>query len=909
MRPTIHLPAILLALLPALATPQNLPPDQPRGITVDIATARSRDEIHTQVQAAATRAVARLATLSAPSRQARKDQTPFTTPLVVTLTRYGVPLPNWNRLRSRAPEPIVPTFQTTGPRAFPADYRNFLESVFTAARPAMDAAFGTPAAGGPVRILNYDADLPARQAVAGGIYIPNAPGGPEIHFPVYQSPASAGVNYIHTLLLAYQGGNDFLFDAYSEGFVRAATMAVARVPNSIPNVTPDAIEQTLDSLYDISETYTYSNVPGVGAPRFIAPNLLNDPLPPGGSTGGVYLLRHKMAGTAWAKLATEHPAFIARFNSQMYASPGTYLTQADLEALALSSLTFVTGGNPAPTVEGLPFITWLQRQAALDPRLNPGLKIIPEAFPIEPTPGSNDFGVFGIVLNAFRTAPNGDETLLSGTSFPVYFRNDFARFFTTVQDDIISIAGGFGAVAPNFPARSSANIPYRVAIDLPFGGKLNRLYLPAGAVATGTDPAPRNLYGTLVGFDDQANLAVIAEWNGGSANMNVRDGAFSTAANTTFDPAQPVRFRVLQGSTVLLDTRVNKGRGPLAVDLRSDDSFTTVNLLRPDRLTTLGLPIDPFRPNPADLYNLPDNRLLLARWDPFNGRYNLYPNEGEVRQGLGYFVRPGAGPSRSVAGRTSARTPLAVHLLPGWNLVSVPSQTPATSADILVTTTTQAFSTWAAARGALVGDTVFRFVPDPVNPDAGTLAPAGDTLLPSEAYFVRALRAEGAVLLFQNAGRSRATRSRAPEISPAQTPRAETRPNPRVQPQGFFVRIIATTAQGHLSELLLGQNNTASDAPDPQDHPLPTGPGGFQLASLLPSPHYRDIRAATRPVFQINLSGLTPGQTVTLAVQELAGSPAFHADGLPGGRRPLSRSNPLTFRAAATTHAFRLTTR
>ncbi len=99
----------------------------------------------------------------------------------------------------------------------------------------------------------------------------------------------------------------------------------------------------LESAYDVGTYYDWFNQPGLGGPRFIAPNLLDTPLPAGGNTGGVFLLRYQMAGTAWAKLAAEHPAFIAEFNRQYNQSPAAYQTVESLVTLGQSALDVVAG--------------------------------------------------------------------------------------------------------------------------------------------------------------------------------------------------------------------------------------------------------------------------------------------------------------------------------------------------------------------------------------------------------------------------------------------------------------------------------------------------------------------------------------------------------------------------------------
>ncbi|MFM9872164.1 MAG: hypothetical protein ACKVQS_01710 [Fimbriimonadaceae bacterium] len=812
----------------------------------------------------------------------------FSVPTRIILTKNCVPLPTTRVGGGRSSSgDIVLSFDTSGSRAFPSDYKTQLESTYAASKSTMDTVFGPASVGGSVKVLNYDADIPARQAVSGGFYIPNAPGGPEIRFPVYQSATSAGINFVHTLLLAYMETKSYPYDAWNEGLVRAATMRIARVPNTIPNSTAGEIEQTLDSLYDSSAVYPWSNYPGLGAPVFIAANLLSDPLPVGGSTGGIYLLRYKMAGTAWAKVLVEYPGFVAAFNDYYQRAVSSYQSEAGLSGLGQGVINLLAGHSGA-TIEGLSFADWVQRQSILDTSVNPGLNLVPEAFPFVATGATSDFGVFGIVLNAFKTSPNGDETLLSGTSFPIYWRKDFTRFFTTAQDDVISIAGGYGSVVPNFPKDSGNNQIYRTAVDLPYQGKNVRLYLPAGAYSTGANPAPNNVYGTIVGFDDSTvGMAIKLTWPGGFATLPVFNGSFGgSIIDPNFALEQKVTVDLINAanSSLIQTMTVNKGRGDLAIDFRSTGSYPTYSTTVTGRMQGISIPFEPLRPNPAKIFGLNDNQMLLARWNSFTGRYQFYPDDGEIRQGLGYFVRPPVDTPISVRSRTSEKTPLAVSLVPGWNMVSVPMNSTLTTTNVLVTTSTQAISTWAEGADILVGSTFYRYNPDPTNTDLGTLVPA-TTFVPGQSYYVRALSNDGAVLIFGPPASSSLVASHSAllmgqKMANQGTARILGRTT-GITPGAWRSKLEITTTQGHYSVIELGQSALASAGYDQLDQPLPTGPGGFQASLEMGGALFREMKPPLRgDVFTVTLAGLVPGRRYTILNTPLLGSTTVTIFGL-----------------------------
>ena len=873
-------------------------------LRVEVAGSRGLDDVATKVDSAARLYNHNLAVLSERSRLLRRDQSVFSQPVRAWLTSSGSVLPATGKGRGRGPGALTLQFDSSGSRAFPSNYQAFLQSVFAAATPTLDTIFGQAMNAGTVHVLNYDADLPDRAAVSGGVFVPNGTSGMEIHFPVYQNDIAAAINFIHTLLLAYTGTTPYPGDAFTEGFVRAATMAACRTPGVIPNnPTAADIEAVLDGLYDSSAEYDWSNAPGLGGPAFVAPNLVTTPLPVGGSTGGIYLLRFKMAGTAWAKVITQYPTFLAQFNSVYSANPSAYQTPAAVAALGQQVINTLSGGSGA-TVEGKSFADWMLRQWILDTRLSPGLKLVAEAVPVPPSV-SDDFGVFGIVLNAFRVDASGNETLQSGRCYPLYWRPEFTRFFMTAQDDIVQVGAGYGSVVPNFGADLFANAPYRVAVDLPYGGKVARMYLPAGAVATADHPVANNVYGTLTGFPaDSTSYTVVVDWVGGSNNVQVQNLAFGMTINdTNFDKAQSVTvkvFKVVSGSATEVFRRVvSKGFGPLALDLRTDNCDTSFTLPLPAKMGLVGLPFEPYRTNAADVFGMTDLGALIARYNSIFARYDLYPNEGEVRAGLGFFVRPATGGSVTVKGLTSRNTPTSVALQPGWNMITPPDDQSLATTDVQVTQTSTSVVSWSSAAGSLVGTVFFKWVPDNVNPDLGTFVP-GTTFDPGVGYFVRALDADGAVLVFSPKSRGRVASS---ALSVATGTSTITNPVAK-----WSVDLTATSSTGNYSVVTTSCSTVGSVLDNPRyDDKLPPSPGGFQLSVQSGADYYRKLWPVSQRNFTIKLTGLQPGVRYTLRAPKITGAKSLNIQ-LPGGRvYPLNTGGSISFNATTPTMQIQVT--
>jgi hypothetical protein len=848
------------------------------------ASSRSTDSSWTTKTDLAVRNYNRqVARLTERERLARRITVQFSTPLRVVLTRNGAPLPIIKpSSTTRGPEDIVLAFDASGARAFPNSYQQVLADTFTQARPAMNAVFGVPKTPGTVHVKNFDADIQDRYAVAGGYYVPNAPGGPEVRFPIYNSTTAASINFVHVLLLAYQGDTPYFADAFSEGLPRAATMTIARTPGSLPNApAADDIEAVLDSLYDATTFYDWYNQPGVGARKFIPANLLNQNLPPGGSTGGVYLLRYLMAGSVWAKALAEYPGFVAEFNKRYYATPALFDTEAELIGLGQTVINFLSGSATA-SIEGMSFADWYERQAILDTTTSGGSKVVVQPFPITPVSGSSDFGVFGLLIHTWKQLPSGDETLLAGKAYPIFWRPDDVRFFTSTQEDVVDIAGGFGSAAPNFPGDSFSGEVYRTTVDIPFQGQVARAYLPAGGFATGANTTQNNFYGTVTGLPtlpSGQSYRISVQWSSGTnSSIPVENFAFGVRiADTNFVRPQVLTVKVfrLQGAIVteLYSRRVNKGQGSIALDLRANaDQTYTLNLA--NRLNFVGVPLQAYRPYASQMLNTAANQILLASYNPTVGRYDLFPDEGRLMRGMGAFIRPNAAQGAIVKGSAEPNTLMTVHLRPGFNAVTVPFNADVPFANVQVLSATESVSSFTEALGTLIGNTLFTFQPDGSNPDGGTFVPA-TSFKPGQAVFVRALRAEGAVLIFFPAAIPGVTSKQAASvIQPHSMGFGGGSTIGGLVKSAWEMKVTVRGAAGQTSSIFIGQRSDARSGFDPKiDAEMPPLLGGFQAIVQGDRLYYRDMRSVTAgDVFRMRFDGLRAGTSYQINFANVVGS-------------------------------------
>ncbi len=887
---------------------------QTNTIKIELGSSRSADG-----KALADAASRKLATnLSALTKTARQQlarggryhpDIPLSLPSRVILTQNGVPL-STPKIRgfSRDASDITLQFDSTGAGAFSQTYRDFLQAIFDNAKTTMNTVFGPPALGGVVHVLNYDAQIGDRDAVGGGLYLPNNGSGVrEIRFPVYSSQEAAGVNFIHTILLAYQGTTPYGFDAYEEGIVRAATMKIVRTAPAVPTLDQDLVERVLENSYDVAPQYDWFNQRALGGPKFIASNLVNQPLPVGGSLGGLYLLRFQMSGTAWEKLLIEYPTFISQFNAAFYAQPALANDAAGLMGIGQQVLTNLRPGDP--TVEGLGFIEWAKRQCILETHNTAGLKLLVQPIPITSNLSGTDFGVFLFQTAFFQTKANGDELLLNGTSYPIFWDSDFNRLSPSTQDEKMDIAGAYGSVAPNF-TNQNGGVPYRVAVDIPVLDQVQRVYVPAGSISTATSGTESYIYGTVIGAPNVPSTSLIVRIiaNGGTfADIPVNTGAFGVKT-TLIDPLanRPLTVQVIQvgpsNQQILLTRQVNKGVGPIALDLRvnGEDAFNPGTL--PAGVSLIGFPVDPFSSYVPGMLGLSDAATLVARYNSSRAAYDLYPDSEPFKVGLGYFVRVPAATPFNVPGRSTTGVPTSVTLRPGWNLITTPLNETVQTTSILTLRSFNLPVTFAESLGTDLGLDFFAFIRsanDPFSgvPENGTFTPA-TAFAPGQGYLVRCLAPEGLTLLFQPATPG-IRGKKAAVVLPPTTP-ATTHWRLKFQVQG----------ESRTTEAYVMQSTVATRGFDRKlDSGSPPTIGGFQVSSIASENLYRDARPVSgNETYTLKVDGLRIGKTYSVILNpEIGNATRMTLTNVTDRKSiPGKAGTRMTFVAKATTQMFTL---
>jgi hypothetical protein len=267
--------------------------------------------------------------------------------------------------------------------------------------------------------------------------------------------------------------------------------------------------------------------------------------------------------------------------------------------------------------------------------------------------------------------------------------------------------------------------------------------------------------------------------------------------------------------------------------------------------------------------------------------------------GVGFFVRPSVATLYAVNGYAPPRTPISVSLLPGWNMVSVPFNDTLGTSNVSFTVATEAITTYAQSLGTTIGTTVFEFQPDGLNPDEGTMFPA-TTFEPGKAYYVRALRPDGAVMIFT------------PTVFAFAGGSQPTVPATPLRVHGdndWESRVLIENSRSKTTYAVVGQSRSTFRGFDPRiDAELPPTVGGLQVAVVTDRAMFKDVNVlGDTETFNVLAKGLVPGERCVLKWSRLVGrKPVTLYDVETRRTKRLSEDGSFVFHAAGTTHRFEI---
>lgn len=588
--------------------------------------------------------------------------------------------------------------------------RAVLQAYIANAYPKARLIYGPPAFNITVKVIRDDTIT----QLQGGIYDATAN---EIRMPALTGNVPEDT-YIFMLLVlrAFHDDAAFFYDAWEEGFTGAAATAV----QVQPGVAPDFDPKDPGPFYALS-VYEAQNHPELGNSTFY----------PQGNFGGMFVWRVAMARAAWMKCWIEDPNFFANFNAQYYAR---FSTQLQGDVLGLRSVA----ASVLPSVEGLPFQEWYQRQYVLDTSVRSGLKEFTWNIPLE--------SAVILIVEHYLTDELGNETARSGQGRTIYWSFDFSVNLYAEEGNLIDIASGGETPGEGFLIPTFFNIggAQRITVQLDLNGL--RSYYPFPYLVRGFEVGENNLYGGII---NTAAGQIDVEGGDGITALNARRGVWGKPITTV--PLSPLKLKVTftNASSQTISRTVNVGWDSYLIFL-DGGSQTTLQKTFARGLTGLhlmSLPVTPVNGSAPQVLGIPSADLLLARWDPAappSGEYRVWPNVDPLSHGRAYWLKVLQDTAVSITGIVpdeTGRITIPVEL--GWNMFGLPRLSAITVDDLKVQVGTDTPVTLAdAVTKRYVQTGILRY-----SQTAGY--EKTDDLAPFTGYWIRCLVPAGAQLVFE----------------------------------------------------------------------------------------------------------------------------------------------------------------
>nr|CAA9227506.1 hypothetical protein AVDCRST_MAG63-806 [uncultured Armatimonadetes bacterium] len=632
----------------------------------------------------------------------------------------------------------------------------FLRDFQQRAYPLIQNLYGAPFWSGNVEVVNAgtleSSSLPEVRRLAFGGYDVSAG---RILLPIYSDGPNVNLQsvkhaYLLLMLHAFHGPAYLQYDAWEQGFTRAAASVIARQPDL------GFSDGSANNLYSLLRFYDLLNQPALGNPTFFPPSQTDIPISGQFTIAKMLFPRMGMSGAAWLKVFIENPNFFRAFNEAYYAR----LAQGDVQNLPgnVPALRGIAGGLVGG-VEGLPFADWYERQYILDTSIAPGNKLYAYVIPFEPEDNNGQREQSAsVTLVYYRSLPNADEQLLNGRAYATYLDADnFALDLgpsaaqTTIQD-----GEGF-LTTLNFPAEGDSN---RYTMDFHVGNETARTFVTFGLsgdfqlVVFGAPEGGTRLRVEQTSINPVQTRVAEAEVKNGAASVNLGTGGNDLATTSV--------TAVLPDGTTSGPYRFNTGDGFAYVVLRVDGGVRLHTHTFPAGLSLVSLPVRPLQTDVAGALGVPATNFLLSYWDPTTSSYQTYTNGPSVQPlqpGRAYWLK--AVPNAVTVNVNGAAPPqdtdLTVSLPYGWNLVGTPFDQTNVS-DLQVQLLQNPPVTWEQA----VADNLVAAEPYGFAPTAGYLPTT--TFAQWQGYWVRVLTPSGVTLIIPNPqgrAQSRAQRSAA----------------------------------------------------------------------------------------------------------------------------------------------------
>jgi hypothetical protein len=743
----------------------------------------------------------------------------------------------------------------------PIILQDFLQNFYEVVKPKLDALYGKPSTTGTLAIKSMGffetGTATDVERLAFGAYNVSEN---RIYLPLYRSIDTLANAFLLNLIHAYHGPLAFHYDAWEQGFARAAASVIAR------DASLGFQDPTANNLYTLLPQYDLLNHPALGNNTFFPPSQANIPIDGQFTIAKMLQPRLGMAGAAWLKVWMENPDFFRQFNESYYAA-----VDADPTGNLQGNVPFLSAlvRNVVSDVEGLPFQQWMQRQFVLDTSITGGTKLFPYILPSENSAATGQSALIALVY--YRTTPVGDETLLNGRAYAEYHDATGSRIPSLgSSSEQAQVTDGEGFLTTlSFPSQGFDD--GRITMDFSIGQMTTRAYLPSGitgdlqVVWAGTAPTGDvNVTQILTPGGQQRNGQTTIARAGAGFTLGA---AFGELYKTRIS-----RAGVSVGEIITISR--NLGDGINWVVIKTDNTgggITTVSKRFPtNELRLVSFPARPLNADPSAILNLPFMDFVLTQYDPLRNIYEMAapdkPLLGPVVPGRAFWMKlvPENKSTHEVsyAGEiptTDIDLPVATPF--GWNMIGSPFDTLIDTASLKVIFLDNDPITWAeAVTKNLVAADIFKW--DPATRKYIVATQLENTEW--QGYWVRVYAPSGVTILIPG---------------PTGTTLAVTAlgvsrsiPVPALQNE---VRIAINDGSGASEILTAGTANGASDAFNPGLDKEGPPFGGMQLSASFVAPKasrvsgrlLNDIRSATSAQSGTWDLDVTPAASGTLTIQ------------------------------------------
>ncbi len=568
--------------------------------------------------------------------------------------------------------------------------------------------------GRPAFTLDITVTLdPEIDALQGGVYDASAN-------EIRMAPLSGNFvedSYI-LLILVLQAFHDdaaFFYDSWEEGFAGAAATVIQTRPGVAPGYDP------IDpGPFYATSVYEPQNQPDLGGPTFY----------PASGWGGMLVWRVAMARSAWFKCWVEDASFFRNFNEAYYSS-FTDTLPGDIPALR------VLASQVLPSVEGMPFQEWYQRQWVLDTSVRIGPKLFIWNIPLTQS--------VALIAEYFYTTFEGDEEPRGGQVRTTYWSFDFRTSLFAEEGNVISIPSTGEGAGEGFLIPTFFNIggPQNITVQADIASLRRMLPFPYGQ--RGFESGENNLYGSII---TSTRGTINVEGGDGLADVQVDRGVWGdritqgalSPQQLTITFANPDQQEVTRTVNVAWDSYVTFLHGGGQVVLTHTWSGA------PPGLHLISFPLRPLTQDLAGLLGVAADELLVARWDPSlpgENKYTIWPRTEPVAPGRGYWLRVFQDVALSLQGVLEREDrPVTVPLKVGWNQIGSPRREPVDVSSLMFEVEGEAAMGYDEAVAArIIQDGVFGYS------SADGYATV-DQMVAFDGYWIRCLRGDGALLRF-----------------------------------------------------------------------------------------------------------------------------------------------------------------